>query len=485
MAVSLLGAYAIVVHGQRWTGVMFRCFMVGFAVPIQALMIPLYLTIVRIGLYDSLLGLILPMAAFSLPITILVLVNFLRDVPRSLIDAMRVDGAGPLRVLLRLVLPLSWPAIATVGVFNLVTSWNNFVFPLILTQSPSQATLPLAVFNFEGNHLQNVPEIMAAVALSAVPLFVLFPRPAPAMAGGGRHRCLRPAPCPGPEPGWPMFDVLTGSYAPGRAGVRRFRFDPERRTFTAAAQRDGVPFAAYLARSDATGSYYAVSETTAQARAGPGTSAAQTGRPGAVWALGPDPASPPPASAGAVPTGGELPTHIAVHPSGCWLAVANYGCYPCPGSVSIVGIHPDGSLTGVTSQRWHDGHGPVASRQDVAHVHSTVFDATGDRLIAADLGADALVVYAFGGRGAAQRAVHRADATGLGSALHAVGRHRDHDAGRRGARDRDRRLRVRRRPARPRQVRADPQAAPSGRSGRRHPRITGTARASTYRTAAR
>jgi raffinose/stachyose/melibiose transport system permease protein len=174
VAVSLLGAYAIVVHARRWTGIVFRCFLVGFAVPIQALMIPLYLAILRIGLYDSLLGLILPMAAFSLPITILVLVNFLRDVPRSLIDAMRVDGAGPLRVLLRLILPLSWPAIATVGVFDLVSSWNNFVFPLILTQSPSQATLPLSVFNFEGNHLQNVPEIMAAVALSAVPLFVLY-----------------------------------------------------------------------------------------------------------------------------------------------------------------------------------------------------------------------------------------------------------------------------------------------------------------------
>jgi raffinose/stachyose/melibiose transport system permease protein len=174
VTVSLLAAYAIVVHAGRWTGIVFRCFLVGFAVPIQALMIPLYLAILRIGLYDSLLGLILPMAAFSLPITILVLVNFLRDVPRSLIDAMRVDGAGPLRVLIRLVLPLSWPAIATVGVFDLVISWNNFVFPLILTQSPSEATLPLAVFNFEGNHLQNVPEIMAAVALSAVPLFVLY-----------------------------------------------------------------------------------------------------------------------------------------------------------------------------------------------------------------------------------------------------------------------------------------------------------------------
>lgn len=174
VAVSLLAAYAIVIHTSRATGFVFRAFLIGFAVPIQALIIPLYLELLRLSLYDSLLGLILPMAAFSLPITILVLVNFLRDVPRSLIDAMRVDGAGPLRVLLRLVLPLSWPAIAAVGVFDLVSSWNNFVFPLILTQSPSQATLPLSVFNFEGNHLQNVPEIMAAVALSAVPLFVLY-----------------------------------------------------------------------------------------------------------------------------------------------------------------------------------------------------------------------------------------------------------------------------------------------------------------------
>lgn len=174
VAFSLLAAYAIVVHATRITGLVFRSFLVGFAVPIQALMIPLYLTILRAGLYDSLLGLILPMAAFSLPVTILILVNFLRDVPRSLIDAMRVDGAGAFRTLWSLVLPLSWPAIATVGVFDFVNSWNNFLFPLILTQSPDKATLPLSVFNFEGQHLENVPEIMAAVALSVAPLFVLY-----------------------------------------------------------------------------------------------------------------------------------------------------------------------------------------------------------------------------------------------------------------------------------------------------------------------
>ena len=174
VAISFLAGYAIVVHASRMTGVIFRVFLAGFAVPIQALMIPLYLTVLKTGLYDSLIGLILPMAAFSLPITILILVNFLREVPRSLIDAMRMDGAGAVRTLWSLALPLSWPAIATVGIFDFVNSWNNFLFPLILTQGQEKATLPLSVFNFEGQHLENVPEIMAAVALSVAPLFVLY-----------------------------------------------------------------------------------------------------------------------------------------------------------------------------------------------------------------------------------------------------------------------------------------------------------------------
>jgi raffinose/stachyose/melibiose transport system permease protein len=174
VVVSLFAGYAIVVHASRMTGIVFRIFLVGFAVPIQALMVPLYLTVLRAGLYDSLLGLILPMTAFSLPITILILVNFLRDVPRSLIDAMQMDGASALRTIWSLALPLSWPAIATVGVFDFVTAWNNFLFPLILTQSQDKATLPLSVFNFEGEHLENVPEIMAAVTLSVAPLFLLY-----------------------------------------------------------------------------------------------------------------------------------------------------------------------------------------------------------------------------------------------------------------------------------------------------------------------
>jgi 6-phosphogluconolactonase len=194
--------------------------------------------------------------------------------------------------------------------------------------------------------------------------------------------------------------VLAGSYAPASAaGIRRFRLDVERGEFVPVAGRSGVPFPAYLTRSAISGCYFAVSETTACAVAGPGTGAAQAGVPGTVWALGPDPAVPDPGEpARALPAGGDLPTHLAVHPSGGWLAVSNYGCGSRPGSVSIFRVGPDGALAGPATRREHAGRGPVRSRQDCAHVHSTMFTAAGDRLIAADLGADVLVVYGFDAR---------------------------------------------------------------------------------------
>ncbi len=207
-----------------------------------------------------------------------------------------------------------------------------------------------------------------------------------------------------------MLTILAGSYAPADStGVRRFRFDPERSEFVPAAGRSGVPFPAYLARSAASGCYYAVSETTAHALPGPGSGPAQAGPPGTIWALGPDPADPDPATpAHALATGGDLPTHVAVHPSGRWLTVSNYGSHASPGSVSVVRLHPDGSLADVTSRTEHSGPGPVPERQDCPHVHSTAFSSAGDRLIAADLGTDTLVVYRFDERDGRLRVVSTA-----------------------------------------------------------------------------
>ena len=172
--VSLLAAYAITRVRSRTVLWVFNAFLLGLAVPYQAAIIPIFVIINKIGLYDTLYGLIPPQVAFHIPLTVLILVNFIRDIPTELYDSMVLDGAGHFRLLQQLVLPLSRPALITVIIYNSVQVWNNFLFPLILTQSSNVRTIPLALREFQGEYGVNVPGIMAAVILSVLPIVVLY-----------------------------------------------------------------------------------------------------------------------------------------------------------------------------------------------------------------------------------------------------------------------------------------------------------------------
>ncbi|GAB3460733.1 carbohydrate ABC transporter permease [Actinophytocola sediminis] len=173
--VSFMAAYAIVRGWRlRFLRVVNGLFLMGLAIPLQAVVIPIYLIIIKLQLYDSLLALILPSIAFAIPLSVLVLANFIRDVPNELFEAMRIDGATEWMTMWRLAAPLTRPAILTITVYNALTIWNGFLLPLILTQSPDQRTLPLALWNFQGQYSVNVPAIVAAVVLTTLPILVLY-----------------------------------------------------------------------------------------------------------------------------------------------------------------------------------------------------------------------------------------------------------------------------------------------------------------------
>lgn len=175
VTVSFMAAYAIVRGWRlRFLRVVNGMFLMGLAIPLQATAIPVYLIIIKLQLYDSLLALILPSIAFAIPLSVLILANFIRDVPKELFDSMRVDGATEWGTLWRLAAPLTRPAILTVTIFNALTIWNGFLLPLILTQSPSQRTLPLALWTFQGEYGINIPAVLAAVVLTTLPLIVLY-----------------------------------------------------------------------------------------------------------------------------------------------------------------------------------------------------------------------------------------------------------------------------------------------------------------------
>ncbi|WP_328688288.1 carbohydrate ABC transporter permease [Streptomyces phaeochromogenes] len=172
---SFMAAYAIV-RGWRMRALraMNGLFLLGLAIPLQATVIPVYLIIIKLHLYDNLLALILPSIAFAIPLSVLVLANFVRDVPKELFDSMRVDGATEWTTLWRLAAPLTRPAILTVTIFNALTIWNGFLLPLVLTQSPERRTLPLALWTFQSQYGVNIPAVLAAVVLTTLPLLVLY-----------------------------------------------------------------------------------------------------------------------------------------------------------------------------------------------------------------------------------------------------------------------------------------------------------------------
>ncbi|HEY3976391.1 MAG TPA: carbohydrate ABC transporter permease [Streptosporangiaceae bacterium] len=174
VTISLGAAFRVVRRTSRGSSIAFVILLFGLAIPVQAFIVPLYVLIYKLHLYDTLFALVLTMSAAAIPVSVLIMVNFVRDIPRELISAMLIDGGTEWTVFRRLIWPLSRPVLATLSIYNGLNVWNNFLLPLVLTRSNSVAVLPLGLTKLEGLYSINVPAVMAGVLLSVLPLLALF-----------------------------------------------------------------------------------------------------------------------------------------------------------------------------------------------------------------------------------------------------------------------------------------------------------------------
>lgn len=172
--ISSMAAYVFARIRFRLNQPLFALIIAGLIVPIHVTLIPIYLLTTRIGIYDTLYALIGPYVAFSLPVSIFILTQFMRQIPYELEDAARIDGCGPMGSFFRIILPLSRSGLVTIAIFNAVSLWNEFVFAFVLTSSPSTRTLPLAIWDFQGQYASDIPQIMAVLLLSALPLIIAY-----------------------------------------------------------------------------------------------------------------------------------------------------------------------------------------------------------------------------------------------------------------------------------------------------------------------
>jgi raffinose/stachyose/melibiose transport system permease protein len=153
---------------------LFVFFITGLLFPANAAALPIFLLLQRLGMLDSLWGVAIPEAAFSLPFTILILRPFMRAIPGELEDAAVVDGATRPRFFLQILIPLARPALITVAILAFVTSWNAYLLPLVVLNSQSNYTLPLAVATFQSEFTQNTAGVFAFTAVSMIPALAIF-----------------------------------------------------------------------------------------------------------------------------------------------------------------------------------------------------------------------------------------------------------------------------------------------------------------------
>jgi len=173
-AIAALAAFAIVFGRFRGRNLLLNASIGFIMVPPVVLLLPMFVLMVNLNVINTLVSAIVFYSCLLVPFALFFLVNFFRTVPAELLEAAVVDGAGPLRILLSVVLPLTWAAMLTVATVNLIWTWNELLIALVFLQSEEQRTLMAGLTLLQGRYNTNQPLVLAAATLSMIPVAVFY-----------------------------------------------------------------------------------------------------------------------------------------------------------------------------------------------------------------------------------------------------------------------------------------------------------------------
>lgn len=179
VVLGLCTSFALARYRFRGRGAMYSLFAAGLMFPMTVAITPLYILVRTLGLMNKLGGVILPQIAFALPMTIVILVPFLRAIPDEIQEAAEIDGCSRLTFFWRMVVPLAMPGVITVGILAFVNSWNSYMLPLFILNDTAAQTLPLGVQIYAAQYSTDTARVLAFLSVSMLPalgFFALFER---------------------------------------------------------------------------------------------------------------------------------------------------------------------------------------------------------------------------------------------------------------------------------------------------------------------
>lgn len=172
LVLTSLAAYSLSALRFRGKNLVYWLIIAGMMVPVEAIIIPLYMMMNDLGQIDTYAGLILP--GLAAPLGVILLKQFFDAIPKDLIDAARMDGAGALRIYFDVFLPLSKSSMAALAIFTFLSSWNSFLWPYLSIISEEMMTLPIGVPLFQSGYSMELTRPMAANFLASVPVIIVF-----------------------------------------------------------------------------------------------------------------------------------------------------------------------------------------------------------------------------------------------------------------------------------------------------------------------
>jgi raffinose/stachyose/melibiose transport system permease protein len=173
LVIGSMAAYGMIIGQTRFNRWFGAVLVLGFIIPSQSTLIPLYRLLVRIGLIDTLSGLVLLYSAGSIFCYFLIQ-GYMKSIPYDLVEAARIDGANAFSIYWRIVLPLIRPILVTVAVFQTMWIWNDFITPNVFLVSPEKSTLVLQVYKSVGEFTTDWPSFMTLSVLALLPMVVFF-----------------------------------------------------------------------------------------------------------------------------------------------------------------------------------------------------------------------------------------------------------------------------------------------------------------------
>jgi len=172
LLVNSMAGYAFAKLRFRGRERMFRLLLTGLLIPVQVSMLPLFLLLKELHLVNTYAGVIVP--ALASIFGIFLIRQYALSIPDDLLDAARIDGAGELRIYWSIALPVLAPILATLALWTFLSTWNDFMWPLIVLSDQSRYTLPVALANLSGEHVQDTEVMMAGSVVTVLPVLAAF-----------------------------------------------------------------------------------------------------------------------------------------------------------------------------------------------------------------------------------------------------------------------------------------------------------------------